>query len=100
MRPDDIDPVALAALLGTLAPAHPLALAARAGLEVGALRAGTDRDNYIGGRWHRQHPMTEYSVLQMLRYPPTGCRDMWILYGPDGPPGWVAASESAERWAA
>ena len=44
------------------------------------------RDDYSGGKYHRQHALDEYSEIQRHRYPPTGDRDLWVKYGPAGPP--------------
>lgn len=93
MNPDDVDPVALGVLLSTLPPGHILVTAARLGIEVGARRAGVLLDDdYIGGRFHRQH-VIGISRLQKLRWPPNGDREEWIRHGPSGPP--AALSEAA-----
>jgi hypothetical protein len=69
--------------------------AARLGVEVAHLRAGSMLDeDYCGGRYHRHNPLPELAELHKRRYPPTGHRELWILYGPDGPP-WIAAREAA-----
>lgn len=134
MSPDEISPVELAVMLSLLPPGHVLVTAARAGIEVGQLRAeadelrttpklpdepeliGTDKlldapglrtspklpddgeplclDDYVGGQFHRANELAEYTELQRHRWPPTGDRDLWIRYGPDGPPR-AAGSEAA-----
>jgi hypothetical protein len=43
-------------------------------------------DDYVGGRLHRHHQLPLITELQRKRYPPTGCRETWVRYGPDGPP--------------
>ena len=43
------------------------------------------RDDYPGGKYHRQHALDEYSEIQRRRYPPNGDRDQWVKYGPAGP---------------
>lgn len=44
-------------------------------------------DDFPGGRYHRPHHLIPaVGQLARVRYPPTGDRDMWIRYGPDGPP--------------
>lgn len=91
-----IDPVALALLLSVLPVDHRLVTWAVLGLEIAAGRDGVPRldDDYIGGRWYRANVLAEYSELQLLRYPPTGDRDLWVKYGPAGPP-CVAVEEKA-----
>jgi hypothetical protein len=49
-------------------------------------RLSSDRHDYPGGRYHRTHPLGGPSELDLRRWPPTGDRDLWILYGPAGPP--------------
>lgn len=46
-------------------------------------------DDVIGGRYHRSADLDARGVLARHRYPPTGDRDLWIAYGPDGPPATV-----------
>lgn len=91
MKPNDINPAELAALLASLPVTHVLVTAARLGIEVGVARTGRINDDVIGGRYHRPNPLPEYSRLQVLRYPPTGNRDLWIRYGPEGPPDQAEA---------
>ncbi|MGI8816114.1 MAG: hypothetical protein ACR2G2_12795, partial [Pseudonocardia sp.] len=44
-------------------------------------------DDYADGRFHRTHVLLPaLGELNLRRYPPTGDRDLWITYGPDGPP--------------
>lgn len=88
MNPDDISPVDLAVMLSLLPTTHILVTAARAGLDVGRLRedAPLCLDDYADGRFHRAHELAEYSELQRRRWPPTGDRELWIRYGPAGPP--------------
>lgn len=88
MNPDDISPVALAVMLSLLPSTHVLVTAARAGLEAGRLRedAPLGLDDYAGGRFHRANTLTEYTKLQRHRWPPSGDRELWIRYGPAGPP--------------
>jgi hypothetical protein len=86
-------PMRLAAALSLLQPE--LLVPARLGLEVAHLRAGSVLDeDYCGGRYHRHNTLLELSDLQKRRYPPTGNRELWILYGPAGPP-WLAEREAA-----
>lgn len=47
---------------------------------------GVLSDDYTGGRFHRIHPLPEYAETLRRRWPPTGDRDLWVRYGPDGPP--------------
>lgn len=88
MTPEDVSPVEFGVLLSTLPTTHPLVVAARLGVELGALRAGTPLclDDYAAGNYHRPNHLAEYSELQKRRWPPTGDRDLWIRYGPAGPP--------------
>lgn len=86
-----LDPVALAVALSLLDPVHPVAIAARAGLDVAAMRSGWPQD-YIGGRYHRPTRLPERTALQVARWPPTGDRELWIRYGPAGPPAVVAVA--------
>lgn len=46
-------------------------------------------DDWPGGRYHRPGPLLAYGDLARRRYPPTGDRDLWIRYGPAGPPAPV-----------
>ena len=48
-------------------------------------------DDRIGGRFHRNGVLLGYSDLQKHRWPPTGDRDLWVKYGPAGPPAAGAA---------
>jgi hypothetical protein len=43
-------------------------------------------EDYFGGRWHRQHALPAVREIDRRRYPPTGDRELWIRYGPAGPP--------------
>lgn len=84
-----IDPLLLGALLSLLPLAHPLAVAARAGLEVGdlqrdaaaadkeaamAVSAAMDWSRYATGR-------VTWSELERRRYPPHGDRSDWVRTG-------------------
>jgi hypothetical protein len=98
VNPDDLEPVELGLMLSKLPFDHALITWARHGIEIAIGRAGAKldddiafvlerlTDDYAGGPYHRQNPMPEYSRLQMARYPPTGDRDLWVRYGPAGPP--------------
>lgn len=90
-------PIQLAVLLSTLPPTDPWVVAARVGLEVGELRADASlvADDYAGGRFHRQHVLAEHTELQIHRYPPTGDRELWVRYGPAGPPLVAVETEAA-----
>lgn len=100
----------LAALLGRLDPARLAAvvsllpleqlLAVRVGAEVALDRADHRLAGLLGadfpaGRWHRSHPLPEHTELQLARWPPTGDRDLWIRYGPAGPPPGSAPKKVA-----
>lgn len=66
-------------------------LAVRIGADIALERADHQlaellRVDYADGRYHRTHPLPEFTELQRRRYPPTGDRDPWIRYGPTGPP--------------
>ena len=69
-------------------PDHELVVAARLALEIGYARASRpwNLEDFAGGRYHRSHEIAEHTELQKLRYPPTGSRDLWVKYGPAGPP--------------
>lgn len=54
-------------------------------------------EDYAGGRYHRPHLFPAISELQRRRYPPTGDRDLWIKYGPTGPPGYEAVPATLGR---
>lgn len=97
MNPDEISPVELAVMLSLLPSTHVLLTAARAGLEVGALREGVPLNlgDYAGGRFHRAHELAEHSEIQRRRWPPNGDRDEWVRYGPAGPPPTLVRSEAA-----
>lgn len=103
MNPDDISPIELGVMLSQLEPSCTLFVAARLGLEVAVMRADADmdellarlRDDYAGGRYHRNNPLQEYTQLQRHRWPPTGNRDLWVKYGPAGPPIPEAGTEAA-----
>jgi hypothetical protein len=96
MNPADISPVELAVMLSLLPTSHVLVTAARAGLEVGALREGTPLGlgDYVGGRYHRAHELADPELLRR-RWPPTGDRDLWVRYGAAGPPRAAVESEAA-----
>ena len=57
-------------------------------------------EDHIGGRYHRPHLFVGATELQRRRYPPTGDRDLWVKYGPAGPPGWEAIPPTLQRPAA
>lgn len=43
--------------------------------------------DFLGGRYHRPAALIPaFGELQRRRWPPTGDRDLWVKYGPDGPP--------------
>jgi hypothetical protein len=50
-----------------------------------AVRFGSE-DDYFDGRFHRANALTERNELMFRRWPPTGNRELWIKYGPAGPP--------------
>lgn len=86
MNVEDLDPVELAATLGQLDVGHPLLVAARLAVEIAEQRSASSVWDYVcGGRWHRHHPIG-VSELQRRRYPPHGDRELWVRYGPEGPP--------------
>lgn len=93
-----LDPARLAAVVSLL-PVEQL-IAVRVGADVALDRAdhrlaellGAD---FPGGRWHRRHPLPEHTELQLARWPPTGDRDLWIRYGPAGPPPGSAPKKVA-----
>lgn len=80
-----VDPGDLGLALAQLPHDHDLVVAARLALEVraDAMHSG---DDYPGGRYHRIHEFTAHDDVQRHRWGPTGDRDLWIRYGPDGPP--------------
>jgi hypothetical protein len=39
-----------------------------------------------GGRYHRPNLIPAITELDRRRYAPTGDRELWVRYGPDGPP--------------
>ena len=80
-----LDPVALGAALARLPHDHELVVASRLALEVraDAMHSG---DDYPGGRYHRIHDLPEHTAVQKARWGPTGDRDLWVRYGPAGPP--------------
>jgi hypothetical protein len=84
------DPAVLAVALVQLAEERPrddvLLVALALAADAAELRRPSLRDDYAGGRYHRQNPLPEHSDLQRRRYPPTGNRELWIKYGPAGPP--------------
>ncbi|MDT0353728.1 hypothetical protein [Pseudonocardia charpentierae] len=53
--------------------------------------APSSRDHVAGGRWHRNHPLASVTELDMARFGPTGVPDLWVRYGPAGPPAEGAA---------
>jgi uncharacterized membrane-anchored protein len=53
------------------------------------------RDDYPGGRFHRQHVLEEYDEILRRRWPPHGDRDEWVRYGPAGAPSTTLESEAA-----
>lgn len=69
-------------------PDHELVVAARLALEIGYARASRpfNIEDFVDGRYHRAPEIAAYSELQKLRWPPTGDRDLWVQYGPAGPP--------------
>lgn len=97
MNPDETSPAELAVMLSLLPTTHPLITAALVGIEVGALREGTplNLDDYVGGRYHRNHELAEHTEVQIRRWPPTGNRELWVRYGPAGPPRADGNSEVA-----
>lgn len=79
MSPGEISPTELLAMLSQLPPGDALILAARYGVEFSAARAERPwLDDYLGGRYHRQHVLPEYTEAQKRRYPPHGDRDEWV----------------------
>lgn len=58
---------------------------------LGDLLGVSRAEDYAGGRFHRPTVLPVYTELQRRRYPPTGNRELWIRWGPAGPP---AADES------
>ena len=80
-----LDPVSLGSALARLPHDHELVVASRLALEVraDAMHSG---DDYPGGRYHRIHQVPEYTAVQKARWGPTGDRDLWVKYGPAGPP--------------
>lgn len=87
----EIDPVTLAVALVQLAeerqPDDALLVALALAVETAHLRMPSPLDDYVDGRFHRNGVLLpEYTNLQRRRYPPTGRRDVWIKYGPAGPP--------------
>ena len=80
-----LDPVSLGSALARLPHDHELVVASRLALEVraDAMHSG---DDYPGGRYHRIHDLPEHTAVQKARWGPTGDRDLWVKYGPAGPP--------------
>lgn len=90
-----LDPVQLAVELSQLPPE--LIIAARVGLEVAAARAGITylHDDVLDGRWHRNNVLNMPTELMKRRWPPTGNRDLWVRFGPAGPPPVMVEAEAA-----
>jgi hypothetical protein len=91
-------PELLAAALSLL-PVE-LMVAVRCGAEVALARADHElaeliAQDFAGGKWHRQHPLPRVCEIDRLRWPPTGDRDLWVRYGPAGPPWWRDSAEEA-----
>lgn len=91
----DLDQAAalLGVLLSLLPSRHVLVVAARAGLDVGDLRRAhravmVESSHAVSAAldWTRQAGEPSHLELQRRRWPPTGDRDLWVKYGPDGPP--------------
>lgn len=93
-----LGPVRLAVAVSLL-PVEQL-VAVRIGADVALGRADGQlaellRADYAGGRYHRNHPLPEFTELQRRRFPPTGDRDLWVRYGPAGPPQPANSREAA-----
>jgi hypothetical protein len=89
-----VDPVLLAVALVQVAEKRQhddaLLVALALAVEAAHLRMPSPLDDYLDGRFHRNGVLLpEYTDLQRRRYPPTGRRDIWIKYGPSGPPAQI-----------
>lgn len=83
------DPVVLAVALVQVAEERVDAVfltALALAVDAANLRTPSWRDDVVGGRYHRNGPLIEVTDLQRRRWPPTGRRELWIRYGPAGPP--------------
>lgn len=95
----DAAAAALGVLLSLLPYTHPLLAAARLGLEAGDARRANRHAHVqdsqaiaamIPRGWAtRRVPSAD---VQHRRYPPTGDRDLWVRYGPSGPPEQAGAA--------
>ena len=83
--PEWVDPRDMGLALARLPHDHALVVAARLALEARAERMPS-YDDYPGGRYHRIHDLPEHTAIHKARWGPTGDRDLWVKYGPAGPP--------------
>lgn len=94
---DQVDPSDLGLALAQLPHDHQLVVAARLALEARAERMPS-YDDYAGGRYHRVHDLPEHTDLQKARWGPTGDRDLWVQYGPAGPPDIPWQRDEPPQW--
>lgn len=84
----DVDPIALAVVLSQLAVCHPIAVAARTGIEVAALRVQRRRalieashDVRAAADWGKRALEPSADQLRRRRYPPNGDPQEWVRNG-------------------
>jgi hypothetical protein len=92
-----VDPSDLGLTLARLPHDHELVVAARLALETRADRLHS-YDDYPGGRFHRIHDLPEHTDLEKARWGPTGDRDLWVRYGPAGPPAIPEQRDEPPQW--
>jgi hypothetical protein len=85
----DVEPATLGLALGqlTFARQHddPLVIALVSAVDIMVARYPRISDYYGDGPWHRQHDLLPSNLLRR-RYPPNGCREEWVEFGPNGRP--------------
>jgi hypothetical protein len=96
-NPEEVDAADLGLALSQLPHDHQLVVAARLALEVRADRM-LSGDDYPGGRYHRLHDLPERTAVEQARYGPTGDRDLWVRFGPAGPPAIPAQRDEPAAW--
>lgn len=94
---DRVDPQDLGLALAQLPHDHHLVVAARLALETRADRMPS-YDDYPGGRYHRIHDLPEHTEVEKARWGPTGDRDLWVRYGPAGPPDIPSQRDESPQW--
>lgn len=79
----DYPPVVLMAALVRLAGAHRVATVHAADQ---ILATSTRPTRWHAGPYHRRVPLPAHAETARHRYPPTGDPELWVRYGPAGPP--------------